>query len=157
MVRPWSLAAAVLVLGSATAGGAEASSTACCAVSLGGHAAIRSGWADHRPGLCRLVTRSALPPPFATASADNHPHAIPRPAGALPKAPPGFRVSLFFQDGTAPRQLRAAPHGDLFLAERCAGQVRGLRPDGKGGLPTSAVFATGRYRPFGIAFYPPGP
>ena len=143
MVRPWSLAAAgaVLVLGSATVGSAEASTTACYAGSLGGQAAVRSGWADDRPGLCRLVTRSALPPPFATASADNHPHAIPRPAGALPKAPPGFRVSLFFQDGTAPRQLRAAPNGDLFLAESYAGQVRVLRPDGKGGLATSAVFA----------------
>ena len=160
MVRqPWSLAAAgaVLALGSATVGSAEASTTACYAGSLGGQAAVRSGWADDRPGLCRLVTRSALPPPFATASADNHPHAIPRPAGALPKAPPGFRVSLFFQDGTAPRQLRAAPNGDLFLAESYAGQVRVLRPDGKGGLATTAVFATGRYRPFGIAFYPPGP
>ena len=81
----------------------------------------------------------------------------PAAGGALPKAPPGFRVSLFFQDGTAPRQLRAAPNGDLFLAESYAGQVRVLRPDGKGGLATTAVFATGRYRPFGIAFYPPGP
>ena len=35
--------------------------------------------------------------------------------------------------------------------------MRVLRPDGKGGLATTAVFATGRYRPFGIAFYPPGP
>jgi glucose/arabinose dehydrogenase len=106
-----------------------------------------------------VPSRHAVRPaaPFATASADNHPHPIPRPAGALPKAPPGFRVSLFFQDGTAPRQLRAAPNGDLFLAESYAGQVRVLRPDGKGGLATTAVFATGRYRPFGIAFYPPGP
>ncbi len=40
-------------------------------------------------------------------------------------------MSLFFQDGTAPRQLRAAPNGDLFLAESYAGQVRVLRPDGK--------------------------
>src|SRR4051794_23178855 len=115
--RPWGLAAAgaVLVVGSATVGSAEASTTACYAGSLGGQAAIRSGWADDRPGLCRLITRSALPPPFATASADNHPHAIPRPAGAPPQAPPRLPGSLFFPGRAPPPPLGAAPDGDLFL------------------------------------------
>ena len=51
-----------------------------------------------------------------------------------------------------------APNGDLFLAESRANRVRVLRDaDGDGKPEVNQVFATGLSRPFGIAFYPPGP
>jgi glucose/arabinose dehydrogenase len=57
-----------------------------------------------------------------------------------------------------PRELRTAPNGDIFLADSMPGEIKvlhGLTKDGKAESVT--VFATGLHRPFGIAFYPPGP
>ena len=58
----------------------------------------------------------------------------PRPAGALPQAPAGFRVGLFADGLSEPRVIRTAPNGDVFVAETQAGQVRAFRDvaaDGK--------------------------
>ena len=41
---------------------------------------------------------------------------VPRPPGALPKAPPGFSVELAASGLSAPRVIRVAPNGDLFVA-----------------------------------------
>ena len=50
------------------------------------------------------------------------------------------------------------PNGDLFVAESRANRLRVLRDaDGDGKPEVNEVFATGLERPFGIAFYPPGP
>jgi glucose/arabinose dehydrogenase len=54
-----------------------------------------------------------------------------------------------------PRLIRAAPNGDLFVADSAAGTVfvlRGVGPDGK--AQQIERFATGLDHPFGIAFYP---
>ena len=57
-----------------------------------------------------------------------------------------------------PRVIVRAPNGDLFVAESSANRVRVLRDaDGDGKPELSEVFATRLERPFGIAFYPPGP
>jgi glucose/arabinose dehydrogenase len=57
-----------------------------------------------------------------------------------------------------PRLIRTAPNGDMFLAESGPGRIlvfRGITSDGK--PQTTETFASGLTRPFGIAFYPPGP
>ena len=108
------------------------------------------------PGTVRHITVKDLPKPFATQSADNNPIPASRPEGAIPKAPPGFKVELFVSGLDEPRELRTAPNGDIFLAESSKGEIeifRGITSDGK--PETTSTFATGLNKPFGIAFYPP--
>jgi glucose/arabinose dehydrogenase len=110
------------------------------------------------PGKIRKITVNDLPQPYASASAENGPEVVARPANAWPKAPAGFKVDQFAIGLDNPRLLRTAPNGDIFLAESSAGRIRifrGLTSDGKPEL--SAVFASGLKRPYGINFYPPGP
>ena len=69
-----------------------------------------------------------------------------------------FRCRLYATGLHNPRLLRAAPNGDVFLAESSAGNIKVLRGiDAKGGVQQVDTFATGLDKPFGIAFYPPGP
>jgi glucose/arabinose dehydrogenase/cytochrome c2 len=115
-------------------------------------------WRQDRPGLRRRISVADLPAPHETRSASNPPREVARPPGAKPKAPPGFNVELFAEGLDAPRLVRTAPNGDLFVAETLAGRVRVLRPSEGGKSPAEdAVFASGLSGPFGIAFYPPGP
>jgi glucose/arabinose dehydrogenase/cytochrome c2 len=118
----------------------------------------RDAFGDFRgdgPGVRRHITALDLPDPFATPSARNGPAILPPPPGAHPYVPPGFRVDVFAHDLVGPRLLRVAPCGDLFVAESPAGRIRVLR--GEHSADRSDVFASGLDRPFGIAFYPPGP
>jgi glucose/arabinose dehydrogenase len=109
------------------------------------------------PGKVRHITVQDLPEPYATQSATNGPKIVERPAGAWPKALPGFKVELYATGLHNPRLMRTAPNGDIFLAETSAGNIkvfRGITTDHK---PQQVeVFATGLNTPFGIAFYPPG-
>jgi glucose/arabinose dehydrogenase len=110
------------------------------------------------PGKVRKITVNDLPPPYATSSAGNAPTMAPRPDGAIPKAPDGFKVNLYAEGLGTPRVIRVAPNGDIFLAESGTGQIRifrGMTADGK--PQQSSVFATHLDRPYGIAFYPAGP
>lgn len=94
-----------------------------------------------------------LPSPFATKSAGNGPDRVKPPAGFLPTAPPGFRVSLFAEGFKRPRWLTVAPDGDIFLADTGAGEIIVLRdPKQTGGAQEREVFVGGMRRPFGIAF-----
>jgi glucose/arabinose dehydrogenase len=124
------------------------------AASAGGNS---GDWRQDRPGRRRRIGIENLPAPYETRSASNPPHEVARPAGAKPAAPDGFNVELFAQRLEAPRLIRTAPNGDLFVAETLAGRIRVLRPseDGKS-VAKSAVYASGLSDPFGIAFYPPG-
>jgi glucose/arabinose dehydrogenase len=81
---------------------------------------------------------------------------VPRPAGALPKAPAGFEVDLLAEGLTNPRKIVTAPNGDLFVAESEPGRVKILRQGKDGKVAETAVFAEGLRQPFGIAFYPLG-
>jgi glucose/arabinose dehydrogenase len=75
-----------------------------------------------------------------------------------PVAPPGFKVELFASGLENPRLLRTAPNGDIFLAEMEPGRIlvfRGMTSEGK--PEQQAIFASGLQKPYGIAFYPPGP
>ena len=111
-----------------------------------------------KPGTTRKITVSDLPQPFATNSAQNGPRVVARPENVFPVAPAGFKVELFASGLDNPRLLRTAPNGDVFLAESESGRIRvfrGMTSDGK--PEQSAIFASGLERPYGIAFYPPGP
>jgi glucose/arabinose dehydrogenase len=117
-----------------------------------------SDYRQQQPGTVHKITISDLPAPFASTSVDNGPRLVRRPANAWPKAPAGFQVSLYTEGLENPRLIRAAPNGDLFLAESRPGRVRVLRGVGGNGRPVvTEVFASGLRQPFGIAFYPPGP
>jgi glucose/arabinose dehydrogenase len=127
------------------------------------------------PGLRHKITVADLPQPKPDEAVNNTAHLVPRPEGAWPTAPAGFKVTLYAGgDGTPnqrsdnmesmvrtpgtflmPRLIRSAPNGDLFLADSGAGilfVLRGIGPDGK--ATTIEKFATGLDHPFGIAFYP---
>ena len=112
---------------------------------------------DEKPGAVRKITVADLPKPYATKSSANGPHIVPRPENAWPQALPGFKVELFAEGLTNPREIRTAPNGDIFVAESRAGDIkifRGMTADGK--PQQTSVFASGLDEPFGITFYPRG-
>jgi glucose/arabinose dehydrogenase len=110
------------------------------------------------PGTTRKITVGDLPAPFATESSSNGAQVVARPENAWPVAPAGFKVELYAAGLDNPRLLRTAPNGDVFLAEGQAGRIRVFRGMTSDGKPEQMqVFAEGLKRPYGIAFYPPGP
>ncbi|HZK91492.1 MAG TPA: sorbosone dehydrogenase family protein [Stellaceae bacterium] len=124
---------------------------------LTGQAAF-GDWKADAPGTLRKITAADLPAPYATPAARESARIIARPAGAQLSAPPGFAVSLLADRLEAPRAIRVAPNGDIFIAESRAGRVRVVRAAAGGAkAEQNQVFAAGLAEPFGIAFYPPGP
>jgi len=144
---------------------------------LTGQAAY-TDWAQQKPGVRHKITIADLPAPNPAEAVNNTAHLIPRPKDAWPIAPAGFKVTLYAGgDGNPnqrsdnmesmvvtpgtflmPRLLRAAPNGDLFVADSGAGKIvvlRGQKADGK--AEHVEIFAAGLDHPFGIAFYPAGP
>jgi glucose/arabinose dehydrogenase len=110
------------------------------------------------PGKVRKITLNDLPEPYATESAGNSPELAPRPEGAWPKVPEGFKVDQYATNLGDARLIRTAPNGDFFLAASRTGDIivfRGVTVDGK--PEKQETFATGLNRPFGVNFYPPGP
>ncbi len=121
-------------------------------------------YSDERPGTMRKITVADLPKPYATNSVDNGPSLVPRPEGAMPQAPQGFKVELYSSNVNNPRLIRTAPNGDLFLVEpepehdSNNGTIKVFRGVDASGKPRQVeTFATGMKQPFGIAFYPLGP
>lgn len=121
----------------------------------------KAAFADYtqeKPGTFRKITLADLPQPFASESVDNQPEEVARPSNAWPHTLPGFKVELYASGLNYNRLIRTAPNGDLFLAESRSGEIKVFRGVGKDGkAEQTEVFATGLKRPFGIAFYPPGP
>jgi glucose/arabinose dehydrogenase len=114
-------------------------------------------WRADRPGTSRLITPQDLPKPGATPSAANVSHVVPRPPETVPQVPPGFKIGLFAEGLSGPRQMRVAPNGDIFVAETKAGMIRVLRAaDGESKPSADSVYASGLSGPFGIAFFPSG-
>jgi glucose/arabinose dehydrogenase len=111
-----------------------------------------------KPGNVRKITLEDLPAPYASSSARNNAQLVERPQNTWPKAPAGFKVDQYAAGLTNPRLIRTAPNGDYFVAESDAGDIRVFR-----GITAAAkaeqaqVFANRLNRPYGIAFYPPGP
>ena len=115
-------------------------------------------WSTDAPGVRRRITVKDLPKPFQSDSARNGPKLVPRPEGALPLVPAGFKVEEFVSGFKNPRLLRVAPNGDVFVAESRANLVRVIRPTKDGSrAEVNEIFAADLKRPFGIAFYPAGP
>lgn len=121
---------------------------------------VRAGadWKLDKPGRVHRITAGKLPDPFATEAVRNFPRLVRRPSGAQLQVPPGFKVETFSIDLQGPRVMRAAPNGDVFVAESRSGRVSVLRPNAAGTrLETTEVFAKGLTQPFGLQFYPAGP
>ncbi|MGA2128276.1 MAG: sorbosone dehydrogenase family protein [Xanthobacteraceae bacterium] len=114
-------------------------------------------WRGDLPGLRRKITAADLPAPYATRSASNFSSEVAKPRDAQPKVPSGFTIRVFANGLAGPRIIRAAPNGDIFVAETGAGRIRVLRPSDNGETAKlTEVFASGLHGPFGIAFYPNG-
>ena len=110
------------------------------------------------PGVWHKVTVADMPAPFATEAVGNPPKVASRPDGALPKVLPGFSVSAFAEGFKQPRQMKVAPNGDIVLAESGAGRIHVIRATaGAAKAASDDIFAEVAERPYGIAFYPPGP
>ena len=120
---------------------------------LEGRAAF-GDWRADRPGVRRHILPRDLPAP-QPAEADANFVTVVQRTDQQPLVPPGFAVNLFASGLAGPRTIRAAPNGDIFVAESRAGRISVLRPDG-GATAKKSVFASGLNYPFGIAFYPPG-
>jgi glucose/arabinose dehydrogenase len=117
----------------------------------------------------------AIPPP--SAAVFRVPQVVPRPAGFLPAAPPGFRVELYTAAVESPRSLLVLPGGDVLVAEGrtermgampeavvqalTAQGVFGPSPDrilrlrGPAGRVTVTTAATGLRQPHGMAVLGP--
>ena len=124
------------------------------AARLEGKAAF-TDWHADRPGLVRHIRPADMPAANLAASFSNGVRIVRRGANDKPIVPPGFAISLFAEGLDEPRLIRAAPNGDIFVAESVADRVRVLRP-AEAGKPRSEIFASGLSAPFGISFYPPG-
>ena len=109
-----------------------------------------------KPGTFHKITADALPKPYETKSTANFGRPAPRPEGALPQAPPGFKVELYATGLDQPRQIRTAPNGDFFIAESGRGEIKIVRGYKDGKAEQVVTFATGLKRPFGVNFYPAG-
>ena len=111
--------AAALVAGSVTHAMAQSPP-------LTGSAAF-GDWRADKPGTVRLIRPEDLQKPGATPSVASGPHVVARPASAVPQVPDGFKIALFAEGLSGPREMRVAPNGDIFIAETGPGRIRVLR------------------------------
>jgi glucose/arabinose dehydrogenase len=136
---------------------AQPTAAAASAKLLTGKAALEA-YSSDAPGVRRKLTLEDLPAPNEKESVKNQPDIVDPPEGAAPQVPEGFVVTRFVTDLKAPRMLKTAPNGDVFVAESKSDRVRVLRDaDGDGHAEVNEVFSKDLKEPFGIAFYPPGP
>src|SRR5574337_927790 len=71
-------------------------------------------WRSDKPGTSRLIRPEDLPKPGTTPSAANSSRVVARPASAVLQVPAGFKMELFAEGLSGPRQMRVAPNGDVF-------------------------------------------
>jgi len=114
-------------------------------------------WRRDVPGAIHRIAPADLPAPYATKPTAHVPRISPRPVGAVPKVPEGFKAELYAEGLTHPRLMRVAPNGDVLVSETAVGRIRIIRAGKSGGENSAAIFATVPGHPFGLAFYPPGP
>jgi glucose/arabinose dehydrogenase len=125
---------------------------------LNAQPAVFGDWRTDAPGEIRRITPADLPAPAMHQSVGNAPAIDPQPASAALHVPAGFTVTKFADGLSEPRIIRVAPNGDIFVAESGAGRIRVFRAaDGDSRPLQGKIFAGGFDRPFGLAFYPPGP
>jgi glucose/arabinose dehydrogenase len=150
-LRPSYLVAAACIIVTAFAGDALAQSGP-----LVGSAAF-GDWRADKPGVSRLIRPEELPRPGATPSSANVSRVVRRPSGMSPRVPAGFKIELFAEGLSGPRQMRVAPNGDIFVAETRTGRIRVLRAaDGQSTPSVNEIYASALSQPFGIGFFPGG-
>jgi glucose/arabinose dehydrogenase len=111
------------------------------------------GSPDLKPGTFRKITVADLQDPTQPRPFPGK--VVPRQESNTLAVPAGFKVELYAHDRlSAPRQIRRAPNGDLFVAETNAGEIKVIRDNN--GKPEISVFASGLQQPFGVNFYPAG-
>jgi glucose/arabinose dehydrogenase len=106
------------------------------------------------PGTPRHITIADLPRPYAPPIPWEYKPALP---AAWPQVPEGFTIEPYVTGIYAPRYLKRAPNGDVFVTDSYSGAIKILRDVSGERSPRIEVFATGLTLPFGVAFYPPGP
>jgi glucose/arabinose dehydrogenase len=112
-------------------------------------------WRQDKPGVRRLIRPEDLPD--KGTSIPNDVKVVPMPAGARPEVPAGFTVEMVASGLAAPRVLRFAPNGDLFVSDYKTSSIRVLRLAPGASKPTAQeTFAGDLHQPYGLAFYPPG-
>lgn len=112
-------------------------------------------WPNDEPGRVHRVNLDELPEPYATESAMNFPQVVERPEDAELMLPPGFSAEVFTDELQAPRKMKVAANGDIFVVETQNGRIKVMRPNSDGTAPDSIdVFAQGLRQPLGMAFYP---
>jgi glucose/arabinose dehydrogenase len=116
-------------------------------------------WKADAPGVRHKFSVADLAAPYASESVDNGPREVRPPEGAQPKVPPGFKIERYASGFSYPRYLLTAPNGDIFVTESRENSVKVLRDTNADGRPdlTETFASSEMNRPFGIAFYPPGP
>jgi glucose/arabinose dehydrogenase len=108
---------------------------------------------DQAIGARVRIDPKSLARPYATDSVGNSPSEIPRPAGAVPEVPKGFKASLFAEGLPDARWLAVAPNGDVFLTLARSGSVVVLRDeDGDGKADRRSEFLGGLSYPHGMLF-----
>lgn len=118
-------------------------------------AAAFGDWRSDAPGVQRHITAADLPLPASDSDGRAFPRVVARPDNAAPRVPAGFVADVYASGLSAPRVIRRAPNGDIFVAESGAGRIRVLRaPDGATRPAQQEIFADNLQRPYGIAFYP---
>jgi glucose/arabinose dehydrogenase len=128
-------------------------------------AAAYGDFTKDAPGVWRKITVADLPNPGASPGAAFS-KIVERPSDSAPHVLPGFTITAMATGLMRPRIMRFASNGDMFVGEvglpKPAGSGPGMLPNtGRisvirpGAKPS--VFIEGLDRPFGIAFYPPGP
>jgi len=132
----------------------KASAPAAGAATKGGDSAA---WTVDKPGDLHHIKASELAAPFASESVGNGPKLAARPAGAMPAVPKGFKIGIYADGLGKPRLPLRAPNGDIFLSDAAKGQVMVLRSKSGEQADTTAVFAGGLTRPYGMALWPAGP
>ncbi|MDX2223384.1 MAG: PQQ-dependent sugar dehydrogenase, partial [Rhodospirillaceae bacterium] len=109
---------------------------------------------EQAPGTKIRIDLAAMPPPYQPPSPANPPRTIDRPKDATLRVPAGFSVNIFAEDLDGARNVKVAPNGDVFLAQR-NGQVRVLRDgNGDGKAETIELFAEDFANPHGLDFLP---
>jgi glucose/arabinose dehydrogenase len=124
------------------------------AAALGDQSAF-SDFRSERAGVMHKIVLGDLPAPGATSAARNPPKLVDRPFDSKLEVLPGYYVTVYSDGLQNPRMIRTAPNGDVFVAQSQPGSVIAFHGDP---VPLATdMFASGLKRPFGIAFYPPGP
>src|SRR5262245_20944503 len=81
-------------------------------------------WRDDAPGVRRLIRPEDLPAPGATTPSSNRAERAAPSSETRPQVPEGFAADLVAEGFRQPRVIRAAPNGDLFVAESRANRIR---------------------------------